>query len=1101
MKINEELSPYEKEFYSECNKIKFFCLSLNEIKFQIEFLEKICGKELEIYEKQSCQILTILNTFRENIFIYNSEPSNLFKIITDLVTVIGINFQFLRIGLIDCYKMFQNNIPQITKTLNLFSEDILKNSLIILKESQYKSQNKEKLNQYLNTKFESVVSNIFKGLVYIHQFFFLYSKAKNDFNMHIKKEIENEGTNNKVLNVIINDFSERKFAKDLGIYYEPIHFGNYNNDILLKNESENVVSLCDSYLYYGQTFIKCIQIRKKLISLFKKLINDIITQSPNNIIEKISHIKDKILRTKNNFKVLGIGTEKSWDLLIQSWNYLCSSLNTFMQFCDEVYKGELKENSERREEYKTFETEWGKYSKKIMDLRNKYTKYYTNEKKKQIKDNPKEYKILLEKEKQIKQLLNIQCYDFLNSNVPMIREKEKKRATEIQDLCIRFKKLLKKNNEENIENSKIELENSASIDIYQEVKDIFNKQNNKFQIRDFDNYMDNLKDKILTKIDFEQDNLAKSVKLSLDNYFQNNAEMNSFYEPSFSDSVIDSLKELQLEGDGNNNKFEKENSNNNDINSISTSLMNKNSNSLSLKNKFSSKEIILNDISKINNNNNNNINNINIFNNNKDFKSNNSINEIQDKSTSKFNYKNNTLDNISNKENSFVSVNEDEEENNKINDNNNNTNINETKNENENEKPYVLDYYYNDPLIKNRLLNRSQKIFEMLSELHFFERLNKATNDRMEKFEKEFKKDMNFRNIDEFDNKFINEKDIKSTSPLTLIFHYIFNPKTVIKEYPHGKSFFESIFFLRGDYNLDVIYDRNEIDKVPKYFNDFHYVNNLFNNYNKNDLDLFLREIETWYKTFSFQLHFVHPLKKLMIGPDKITIRDVAILYFISPTDLIVDYHSFGSDFPFADNFVSTSQYRFHCDIKYNKNLGRFTFKTSAVVYNKVTLLSESYLEDILKIEANKNNKIELQIHTWEPFRIVVETESKNNEIEADKIFVKHLKNTLFNYSNIKPENYDVEPSSDTSEYESSNSSSEENKNDEKKTKFGKKKKKRKNNQLMNNDNLYYGILVILGLFTVKTLFGINNGIFTFDTFINVLILISIGFVVYKSRQ
>ena len=52
MKINEELSPYEKDFYQECSKIKFFCSSLNEIKFQIEFLEKICGKELEIYEKQ-----------------------------------------------------------------------------------------------------------------------------------------------------------------------------------------------------------------------------------------------------------------------------------------------------------------------------------------------------------------------------------------------------------------------------------------------------------------------------------------------------------------------------------------------------------------------------------------------------------------------------------------------------------------------------------------------------------------------------------------------------------------------------------------------------------------------------------------------------------------------------------------------------------------------------------------------------------------------------------------------------------------------------------------------------------------------------------------
>jgi hypothetical protein len=74
--------------------------------------------------------------------------------------------------------MFQNNIPQITKTLNLFSEDILKNSIIILKESQFKSENKEKLNQYLNTKFESVVSNVFKGLVYIHQFFFYILRQK-----------------------------------------------------------------------------------------------------------------------------------------------------------------------------------------------------------------------------------------------------------------------------------------------------------------------------------------------------------------------------------------------------------------------------------------------------------------------------------------------------------------------------------------------------------------------------------------------------------------------------------------------------------------------------------------------------------------------------------------------------------------------------------------------------------------------------------------------------------------------------------------------------------------------------------------------------------
>ena len=104
--------------------------------------------------------------------------------------------------------------------------------------------------------------------------------------------------------------------ESLGINYEPLHFGNHNYDIMLGNDSENIISLCDSYYYYGQIFIKCIKIRKKLITQFKKLIKDILSQSPNNIIEKILHIRDKIQKTKEGFKILGIGTEKSWDLLI-----------------------------------------------------------------------------------------------------------------------------------------------------------------------------------------------------------------------------------------------------------------------------------------------------------------------------------------------------------------------------------------------------------------------------------------------------------------------------------------------------------------------------------------------------------------------------------------------------------------------------------------------------------------------------------------------------------------------------------------------------------------------------------------------------------------
>ena len=1111
MKINDELLPYEKHFYSECNKIKFFYLSLNEIKFQIEFLEKICKKELEIYEKQSSQILSLINNFLNNFLLnYESEPSNLVKIIIDLMSIIQINFQLLRVGLNECYKMFQNNIPKISKNLDKYNQEILKNSLILLKENNNNlgTKNKEKLNDYLNQTFDIVASNIFKGLVYIHQFFFLYSKAKNDFNINIKNNTE-EKANNSIINIVINDFSERKFAKENAIYYEPIHFGNYNYDILLKNESENIVSLSDSYLYYGQIFIKCIQIRKEVITKFRKLINDILVSSPNNLIEKIAHVKDKILRTKNNFKIIGIGTEKSWDLLIQSWGLLYNCMNSFMLFCQEICKENLNEIiNEKNEEYKTFENEWGKLSKKIIDLKTKHTKYYTNDKKKQIKDNQKEYNIMLEKEKQIKTFLNNQCYDFLNSNVPIIRENEKKVAIGIQDICYRFKKLLKKNNEENIENSKIELENEASIDIYQELKYIFNKHNNKFQIRDFDKYMDDLKDKILANIDFGQDDLVKSVKSSLNNYFQNNSDINPYYESSFSDNLGDTLKDSQIEKDGSSYKNDKEKENNNNIININNNnIINANSNkdllsmpslltnqksSSILKNKISSKEIILNENFKNNY----------LNNNTKDKLSSNDL--ILEKKNSKYKNSSNLLSNINESNNSFISFNEDEEENKE------NKEIND---KNDNDVKDIINNYYNNPLIKNRLLNRSKSIYEMLTEIHFFERLEKTTKDRMEKFEKEFKSGMNFRSVEEFDKTFIKEEDIKSTSPLTLIFHYIFNPKTIINEYPHFKSFFECIFLSRGDYNLNVIYDKNEIDKIPKYFNDLNYVNNLFNNYNKHDLDLFLRQIDTWYKSFSFQLHFVHPIKKLMIGPEKITIKDIAIIYFISPTDLIVDYHSYGSDFPFSEKFVSSSQYRFHCDIKFNKNTGRFKFKTSAIVYNKITILYETYLEEALKKEADKNNRLELQNHTWGPFCFVIENESKKNEIEADKVFAKHLKNSIFNYSDEKVVNFEIDKNSNSSNNDNCNNSysngtsssnSDENEDNYKNADDGKKKKKKKkikNKNIMNNDNLYYGILVILGLFTLKTLFGLNNNFFSFDNFINLLILFSIGFVLYKSRQ
>ena len=157
-------------------------------------------------------------------------------------------------------------------------------------------------------------------------------------------------------------------------------------------------------------------------------------------------------------------------------------------------------------------------------------------------------------------------------------------------------------------------------------------------------------------------------------------------------------------------------------------------------------------------------------------------------------------------------------------------------------------------------------------------------------------------------------------------------------------------------------YSEKDLKKVPKFFNDFSYVNNLFYRPNNpNNLNTFLDEVlSEWKNTFSFELQFQHPLAKFNLGGlggNMITMKDVPKIYFISPTDLVVDHHSYASDFPLADVFVSISQYRFHCDIKYNIKKGNFEFKTSLIVYNTIKLVKECLLQKTIKNEADNTNK------------------------------------------------------------------------------------------------------------------------------------------------
>ena len=469
----------------------------------------------------------------------------------------------------------------------------------------------------------------------------------------------------------------------------------------------------------------------------------------------------------------------------------------------------------------------------------------------------------------------------------------------------------------------------------------------------------------------------------------------------------------------------------------------------------------------------NNLNNINIFQDNDN--NNNLMNEDNNIITNPLNNLDNNLNNY-NMNISFKDI-------------INNNNINAINNEN-NIINYVPKIDLSNPDTKNQFINHNLSIEQMLKDIKFFERLKSISDSRYSSFINKYQKNNYFMEKSQFENIFIDEKSNKVHNPLTLAFHYIFNPGTILSE--SGKNFFETIFTKRGDKNYSITYNQFELGEIPKYFNDFSYVNNLFHNFNKDDLNSFLEEINSWKETFSFEQQFIHPL--YMFRREKsITMKDVAKVYFISPYDLIIDYHSYGSDLPLSDTFIAITQYRFHCDINYNSKKGKFIFKSNAQILNTIKLVKETLLKNTIRNESNSTNKEELQINTWPPLKAVIESEDKKNQKIVEQIYNKYLYDNLNKFSKELPKDYDIykveygEKWSDLSEEDEYSNNNEE--SDEDNYNYYKRNMDERNSIIIK----YVITFCILILFS-KIYFSIGNGSFSFGTLFNIFLIILLGY-------
>ena len=508
--MDENLIPFKDNFYKECNTINFFLNLLKEIQTQVEFFGYICEKDFKILATRAENGLKNIDVIKKNLKKYKNEPSNLFLIESELLKFLYIYYSSFKNIYQDYLKSFKSNFAPINANIETIRKNILNHSISMLKQT-LETNNKTDLKKYMKETLELIMINTFKSLINFFQLILINSKKRNIIFQSIKAKTENNSKKEETY-IVINEMSERNYAKKYQINYEPLHFGNNAYKELFSDESNNIMDLSKSYLNYTLVFIKCIQIRKKLIKELKIFFN-VIQKREEEQISRYKRICGKITLLTKSLTYSSQGIINSWNLIFSSWNSIYTNLVNSLQFEVEIFNPKIiKIIDDCNEEYKTFEKRWEKYSSKIKELQNDYTKFSKSD------SNPENISFKKIAEEKLKNYLSIDCTDFLDNNIPILRENEIKRANDIKDLSEKIKSNIKNQFEQYLENSEKEYDNAASIEIFEEIQNIFEAQLEECEIKDPETFWDNVREN-LEKIDFN-DNLDDNARLSLAEYYE-----------------------------------------------------------------------------------------------------------------------------------------------------------------------------------------------------------------------------------------------------------------------------------------------------------------------------------------------------------------------------------------------------------------------------------------------------------------------------------------------------------------------------------------------------------------------------------------------------
>jgi hypothetical protein len=316
-----------------------------------------------------------------------------------------------------------------------------------------------------------------------------------------------------------------------------------SEELINKSSSKLLLKISYDIINYIQVFLICLRYRKKIMKIFIEVIKSIIKYEENSN-KDYDSLYRVLINKLSSLKNISEGTSKNWNNLFLDLKKKENDYNIIISGID-YYINSV------RNEFNKFQLDWNKYEDKIKEGQ-KITIEFLKEK----NDTKLENKEFIEKNKKkdekfreiIKSAIN-----FINNNVADIRERDKK---EISKLSLIFEKAFQKYRtlvNKVIDSTEEEISNSATLDIFEECKIIIIKYFNNFKIRNYDNFLEKMKVKLLLNTQLQNEKLSKDVIEKLNDKF---IEKDEFLDSKIS-NFEDSQSQIFLDNDENISEYKK----------------------------------------------------------------------------------------------------------------------------------------------------------------------------------------------------------------------------------------------------------------------------------------------------------------------------------------------------------------------------------------------------------------------------------------------------------------------------------------------------------------------------------------------------------------